>query len=83
MPWVRSPKITPSVISTELEIAAAQEHLRFLGYDVPANSGKLDLNTKITVMKYQESIGAEPTGAITTEQLQSLFVKAAEKQRAR
>lgn len=68
-------------ISTREEITSAQEHLRYLGYEVPATSANLDLDTKIAVMKFQDSIGAEATGALTTEQLQRLYVLADEKQK--
>ena len=70
----------PALISTPAEIKAAQDHLRYLGYDLPVNNGTSDLNTKIAIMKYQDSIGAPSTGFLTVEQLQTLFMKAAEKQ---
>lgn len=70
---------SPLLISTPAEITAAQEHLKYLGYDVQTTSGTLDLNTRIAAMKYQDSIGAPATGELTVEQLQLLFRKAAEK----
>jgi Putative peptidoglycan binding domain len=66
-------------ISTPAEITAAQEHLRYLGYDVATSSGQLDLQTKIAIMKFQDSVGAPATGELTVEQLQRLFVMASEK----
>lgn len=67
-------------ISTTAEITAAQEHLRYLGYDVPSISGSVDLPTKIAVMKFQESISAPTTGELTVEQLKRMFVLASERQ---
>lgn len=67
-------------ISTAAEIKSAQQHLKYLGYDVPSESGSVDLKTKIAVMQYQESLHAPTTGELTVEQLQLLFKKAAEKQ---
>jgi hypothetical protein len=75
------PAAAGNVISTKEEITSAQEHLRYLGYEVPVTSDKLDLDTKIAVMKFQDSIGAQATGALTIEQLQRLFVMADEKQK--
>lgn len=66
-------------ISSNSEIKAAQEHLRYLGYDVPEANGAVDLKTKIATMQFQESIGAEATGKLTVEQLQALFMKVSEK----
>jgi hypothetical protein len=66
-------------ISTPAEISAAQDHLRYLGYDVATSSGQLDLQTKIAIMKFQDSVGSPATGELTIEQLQRLFVLAAEK----
>ena len=67
-------------ISTSAEITAAQQHLKYLGYDIPAETGAVDLKTKIAIMQYQESLHAPTTGELTVEQLQGLFKKAAEKQ---
>lgn len=66
-------------ISSKSEIKSAQEHLKYMGYDVPELNGTLDLKTKIAVMQFQDSIGAESTGNLTVKQLQTLFVKVAEK----
>src|SRR5262245_37015512 len=70
----------PNTISAPAEVTSAQEHLRYLGYDVPAATGAVDLKTKFAIMQFQESIGAPSTGALTVEQLQALFVKAAERE---
>jgi hypothetical protein len=67
----------PGAISTPAEIKSAQEHLRYLGYDIPATTGAMDLKTKIAIMQFQESIGGPSTGALTVQQLQTLFVRAA------
>ena len=64
-------------ISTPGEIKAAQEHLKYLGFDVPAVTGYADARTKIAVTEFQRSIGAPETGSLTVEQLQVLFNKAA------
>ncbi len=73
-----------SLISTREEVTSAQEHLRYLGYDVPAMTGVIDLNTKIAIMKFQDSIGAPPTGGLTVDQLQKLYARAFEQnQRAK
>lgn len=69
----------PETISSEPEIKAAQEHLRYMGYDVPEVNGKLDLKTKVATMLFQESIGEESTGVLTVAQLQALFSKVAER----
>ena len=50
-----------------------------MGYDVPALSGSLDLKTKVAMMQFQDSIGEPSTGVLTTNQLQTLFVKVSEK----
>ncbi len=68
-------------IATLAEISTAQEHLRYLGYDVKGTNGVLDLETKIAIMKFQDSIGAPATGDLTVGQLQRMFVLAAERQR--
>lgn len=65
------------VISTPAEISAAQDHLRYLGYDVPHTTGIIDERTKAAALAFQTSIGATATGELTTEQLQALFVKVA------
>lgn len=70
----------PAIISTPSEIVAAQEHLRYLGYDVSAISGVVDPATRSAVMKYQQSLGAPATGDLTVEQLQALFKTAAQRQ---
>src|SRR5262245_49797272 len=67
-------------ISTREEIKSAQEHLRYLGYDIPDATGALDLKTKIAIMQFQESAGISTTGILTVEQLQLLFRTAAERQ---
>ena len=64
------------VISTPDEIKAAQQHLNYMGYDIPA-TGKLDARTRSAFNVFQRSIDAEPTGILTHDQLQTLFVKAA------
>lgn len=69
----------PGIISHPDEIRAAQQHLRFMGYDIPNESGAMDVKTKSAVMQFQDSIGAPVTGELTTEQLQMLFVKVAGK----
>jgi hypothetical protein len=66
-----------SSISTPAEITSAQEHLKFMGYDIPQASGALDLETTIAIIEFQESIGAPTTGLLTREQLGMLFQKAA------
>jgi hypothetical protein len=66
-------------ISTPAEIVSAQEHLRYMGYDVPQASGVIDLKTKIAILQFQESIGQATTGVLTVEQLQALFMRAAER----
>lgn len=71
----------PSVISTPQEISSTQEHLRYLGYNVPSPAGVLDVDTKIAIMKFQDSIKAEPTGVITAAQLRRLYTLADEKQK--
>jgi hypothetical protein len=68
-------------ISTPAEITSAQEHLRYLGYDIPSTSGRVDLATRIAVMKFQDSLKVEPTGELTVDQLQQLYVLASEKQK--
>ena len=50
-----------------------------MGYDIPHESGAMDVKTKSAVMQFQDSIGAPVTGDLTTEQLQTLFVKVAGK----
>jgi Putative peptidoglycan binding domain len=64
-------------ISTPAEIESAQHHLKYLGYDVPSVTGVLDPKTKIAIAQFQESIGVPSTGALSVEQLQALFVRAA------
>lgn len=71
--------VSSNVLSTPDEITSAQEHLRFLGYDVAATTGVLDLNTKIAIMKFQDAIGAPATGELTVQQLQRLYVLADER----
>jgi hypothetical protein len=66
-----------SSISTPAEITSAQEHLKFMGYDVPQASGALDLKTTIAIIQFQDSIGAPTTGLLTREQLGTLFQEAA------
>jgi hypothetical protein len=65
-----------SSISTPAEITSAQEHLKFMGYDVPQASGTLDLKTTIAIIQFQDSIGAPTTGLLTREQLGMLFQEA-------
>ncbi|MDQ8700622.1 peptidoglycan-binding domain-containing protein [Hyphomicrobium sp. LHD-15] len=79
VPTVAGP--APNLISTKEEVTSAQEHLRYLGYDVPTTTGVLDLNTKIAIMKFQDSIGAQATGGLTVEQLQRLYARADEQQK--
>jgi Putative peptidoglycan binding domain len=71
---------TAETISTPEEIKSAQEHLRYLGYDVPDATGALDLKTKIAIMRFQDSAGDSSTGVLTVEQLQLLFKQASERQ---
>jgi hypothetical protein len=66
-------------ITSKSEVAAAQQHLQYMGYDVRDVSGTLDLKTKIAVMQFQDSIGQPSTGVMTVKQLQTLFLKVAEK----
>ena len=66
-----------SSISTPAEITSAQEHLKFMGYDVPQASGALDLKTTIAIIQFQDSIGAPTTGLLTREQLGTLFQETA------
>jgi hypothetical protein len=68
----------PDTISTLDEIKSAQEHLKYMGYDIPAATGTLDAPTKAAFTAFQRSIGAQPTGMLTYDQLQTLFVKAAD-----
>lgn len=68
-----------ALISSSDEIKAAQQHLKFMGYDIPQETGALDAKTKSAVMQFQDSIGAPVTGDLTTEQLQMLFMKVANK----
>jgi hypothetical protein len=68
-----------TVISTPSEITSAQQHLQYIGYDITAATGVLDLKTKIAIMQFQESLGAPTTGVLTVEQLQALFLQAAER----
>ncbi|WP_171946440.1 peptidoglycan-binding domain-containing protein [Hyphomicrobium sp. CS1GBMeth3] len=68
-----------SIISRPDEIKAAQQHLRFMGYDVPNESGTVDVKTKSAVMQFQDSIGVPVTGDLTSEQLRVLFMKVAGK----
>lgn len=70
-----------NLISTPEEMASAQQHLRYLGYELSAEGGKLDLSTRIAIMKFQDSIGAQTTGSLTVEQLQRLYVLADERQK--
>jgi len=65
-----------SSISTPAEITSAQEHLKFIGYDIPQASGSLDLKTTIAIIQFQDSICAPTTGLLTREQLGMLFQKA-------
>ncbi len=58
---------------------AATALTRYLGYDVSASSGKLDLQTKIAIVKFQDSVGAPSMGELTAEQLERLLVMASEK----
>lgn len=81
MPNPALPMAASVKISTPAEITSAQEHLRYLGYDIPSTSGSVDLATKIAIMKYQDSLKAEPTGELTVEQLQQLYKLAAERQK--
>lgn len=67
-----------AIISTAPEIKVAQEHLKFLGYDVPSATGTLDSKTKIATIQFQESLGVPTTGELTVNQLQALLVKASE-----
>jgi hypothetical protein len=67
-----------AVISSPDEIKAAQQHLRFMGYDITQENGVVDAKTKSAVMQFQDSIGAPVTGDLTVDQLQMLFVKVAE-----
>lgn len=69
-----------SPISTTAEITAAQQHLKYMDYDVPHATGDLDPKTKAAIATFQKTIGASPTGILTAKQLQALFVKAAERQ---
>ena len=71
--------VAAAIISTPEEIKSAQEHLQYLGYDIPAATGKMDAQTKAAIREFQQSRGAVPTGALTYDQLQELFVKTAEK----
>jgi hypothetical protein len=41
----------------------------------------LDLNTKIAIMKFQDSIGAQASGGLTFEQLRRLYVLSDERQK--
>ena len=66
-------------ISTPSEIKAAQEHLKYMGYEVPEINGKVDLKTKIAVMQFQDSLGEESTGSLTIKQLQTLFLKVSQR----
>jgi hypothetical protein len=66
-------------ISSKSEIRAAQEHLKYMGYDVHDASGTLDLKTKIAIMQFQDSIGEPSTGVMTVKQLQTLFLKVSER----
>jgi peptidoglycan hydrolase-like protein with peptidoglycan-binding domain len=71
-----------AIISAPDEIKAAQQHLRFMGYDIPQETGAMDTKTKSAVMQFQDSIGAPVTGDLTTDQLQMLFMKVASKRDA-
>ncbi|MCC7254008.1 peptidoglycan-binding domain-containing protein [Hyphomicrobium sp.] len=68
-----------ALISSPDEIKAAQQHLRFMGYDIAQETGTVDAKTKSAVMQFQDSIGAPVTGDLTIDQLQMLFVKVASK----
>lgn len=68
-----------SLVSTPDEIKAAQQHLKFMGYDIVQENGTVDPKTKSAVMQFQDSIGAPVTGDLTVEQLQTLFKKVAGK----
>lgn len=72
-----APVVTAKIISTPEEIKSAQEHLIYLGYDIPAATGRMDAWTKAAIREFQQSTGAVPTGALTHDQLQALFVKTA------
>ena len=69
----------PPLVSTPDEIKAAQQHLKFMGYDIVQENGTVDPKTKSAVMQFQDSIGAPVTGDLTVEQLQTLFKKVASK----
>lgn len=64
-------------IRTPDEIRAAQQHLNYMGYDVRNATGVMDTDTRNAISAFQSSIGAEPTGVLTYDQLQALFEKAA------
>lgn len=70
-------KPSATAIATPQEIKSAQQHLQFLGYDIPDASGVLDIKTKVAILQFQDSIGAKTSGELTHEQLQLLFVKVA------
>jgi len=65
-------------ISSRTDIRAAQEHLKYMGYDVPELTGTLDLKTKIAIMQFQDSIGTDATGVLTGKELQLLSSKVSE-----
>jgi hypothetical protein len=75
-----APPVTEPVITSASEIKAAQQHLKYMGYDVPSADGALDLKTKIAVMQFQHSLGAPTTGTLTVQQLRTLFSQAVAKQ---
>ena len=64
------------LISTSAEIKSAQEHLAFMGHDIPEANGVLDLKTKIAIMEFQDKLGSPATGQLTVEQLQTLYKRA-------
>jgi len=70
-------KTAVATISTPEEIKFAQQHLKFLGYDLPEPNGILDAKTKGAIMLYQESIKAPTTGELTLDQLPMLAQKVA------
>ena len=79
--WTTPTAVAASaVISTPAEITSAQEHLRYLGYEPGSVSGTMDAGTLNAIKTFQGAIGAPQTGLLTVEQLQALFVRAAEKQ---
>jgi peptidoglycan hydrolase-like protein with peptidoglycan-binding domain len=49
--------------ATPDEIKAAQQHLKFMGYDIVQENGTVDPKTKSAVMQFQDSIGAPHAAA--------------------